>query len=79
MYNPALPLDILNNVNSSIDMVLYRFGKIKLPSDFTSGNDDIEILDSISMRLQFIGESLKRIEKIEPIFLNLSRESNGVK
>jgi hypothetical protein len=32
MYNPARVMDILNNINNSIGMVLYRFGKIKTPS-----------------------------------------------
>lgn len=64
MYDEDLVKNFFISVNESIDMIIYRFVKIHAPSDFISSNNGLETLDSISMRLQFIGESLKKIEKL---------------
>ncbi|MFT4152918.1 DUF86 domain-containing protein [Parafilimonas sp.] len=52
------------NIQEPADIIITRFKKIPSPEDFIKSDNGLETLDSISMRLQFIGESLKKIEKI---------------
>lgn len=61
-------LDLFLSVNQSIDLITGRYNKIKLPADFTSTANGLETLDAIAMRLQFIGESLKKVEKFDNNF-----------
>lgn len=63
-------LDILNFMFESIRMVEERFSKIGVSEDFISTPNGITLLDSISMRLQVIGESVKQIQKTNLAFLN---------
>jgi len=56
-------LDILDLMLESISLVQVRFANIGEPEDFVSTSDGITLLDAISMRLQVIGESVKRIQK----------------
>ncbi len=49
----------------SIELIENRFIKIESADDFVSSEDGILILDAISMRLQIIGELLKKIDKID--------------
>lgn len=57
-------------VNESIDIVIDRSSVINTPDDFMNSPFGVTQLDSIAMRLQFIGESLKKIDKYKPGFLN---------
>lgn len=57
-------------------MITYRFNKIKTSADFIIDNDGLEVLDSISMRLQFIGESLKKVEKLNKKILEKYPETD---
>lgn len=52
----------------SVDIVLKRMERINNPSDLIDSPEGITILDSISMRLQIIGEQTKAIFKINPLF-----------
>ena len=63
-------VDILDLIIDSIDLVQKRFAKISDPEDFISTSDGVTFLDAISMRLQVIGESVKRIQKKDLSFLN---------
>ncbi|MCK6604659.1 MAG: DUF86 domain-containing protein [Ignavibacteriaceae bacterium] len=54
----------------SVDIVLKRMERINNPSDLIDSPEGITILDSISMRLQIIGEQTKAIFKINPLFFN---------
>ena len=64
MYDNAVVRNIFFNVQESINTIIQRFRKINTASDFIANDNGFETLDSISMRLQFVGESLKKIEKI---------------
>jgi len=57
-------LSTLEDIDMSIDMVIERFKAIKTADDFLSSAENIEKLDSISMRLLAIGEGLKNIDKL---------------
>ncbi|MBW1802808.1 MAG: DUF86 domain-containing protein [Deltaproteobacteria bacterium] len=56
-------LDILDLMLESISLVQVRFARIGESEDFVSTSDGVTLLDAISMRLQVIGESVKRIQK----------------
>jgi len=56
-------LDVLDLMLASITLVQARFASIGEPEDFVSTSDGVTLLDAISMRLQVIGESVKRIQK----------------
>lgn len=57
-------LSTLEDIDMSIDMVIERFKAIKTVDNFLSSAENIEKLDSISMRLLAIGEGLKNIDKL---------------
>ena len=63
-------VDILDLIIDSIDLVQKRFTRSSDPEDFISTSDGVTFLDAISMRLQVIGESVKRIQKKDLSFLN---------
>jgi uncharacterized protein with HEPN domain len=59
-------VDSLDLMRESIKLILERFSKIGVSDDFVSTSEGITLLDAISMRLQVIGESVKRIQKLNP-------------
>jgi len=63
-------VDILDLLLESIILVRGRFSKIAESEDFVSTSDGVTFLDAISMRLQVIGESVKRIQKKDLSLLN---------
>ena len=64
-----LILENLNGVADAIEMIKDRFSSIKEADDFMMSPDGVLILDAICMRLQIIGELLKKIQKIDPSML----------
>jgi uncharacterized protein with HEPN domain len=58
-------IDILDLMIESIHLVQERFSRIRVPDDFVLAREGVTLLDAISMRLQVIGESVKRIEKTD--------------
>ena len=62
--------DILDLMLESTSLVESRFIKIERTEDFISTSDGVTLLDAIAMRLQVIGESVKRIQKKDPLFFN---------
>ena len=62
-------LDNLDMMIESMLLVLERFSKIRVPDEFALTPEGVTLLDSISMRLQVIGESVKQIQKINPSYL----------
>ena len=58
-------IDILDLIIESIHLVQERFSRIRVPDDFVLAREGVTLLDAISMRLQVIGESVKRIEKTD--------------
>jgi uncharacterized protein with HEPN domain len=63
-------LEILDAMLESIGLVQKRFLKIDESEDFVSTLDGVTLLDAISMRLQVIGESVKKIQKKDLSFLS---------
>jgi uncharacterized protein with HEPN domain len=66
--------DNLEIINESVQLVQNRFKKIEKADDFSNSLEGSILLDAISMRLQVIGESVKRIQKIDPDFFQTYRE-----
>ena len=60
-------LDNLQSILESIDLIENRFAGITKSDDFIMNADGVLTLDSICMRLQIIGELLKKINKINPM------------
>ena len=61
--------ELLNFILESIEMIKDRFEGINSSDDFIYDKDGMIKLDSISMRLQSIGEALKNIDKRDREFL----------
>ncbi len=62
-------LELLKFILASIEMIKDRFEDISNSDDFMYSKDGMMKLDSISMRLQSIGEALKNIDKRDRDFL----------
>ncbi|MBT7259862.1 MAG: DUF86 domain-containing protein [Desulfobacula sp.] len=64
----------LQLISESLDLITKRFSKIKQPDDFVVNDSGILVLDAIAMRLQVVGELLKKIDKINNSFLDNYKE-----
>ena len=64
MYDKELVIDILKNINWSLNQISKRFASIKSSEDFIVDDDGLEKLDSICMQLINVGEALKQIDKL---------------
>jgi len=62
-------IELLNYIVESITLINERFQEINSSEDFLQDNKGLEKLDSISMRLQTIGEAVKNIYKRDPDIL----------
>jgi uncharacterized protein with HEPN domain len=62
-------LELLKFILESIEMIKKRFQDITCSDDFMYSDEGMTKLDSISMRLQSIGEALKNIDKRDRDFL----------
>ncbi len=73
--------ELLEYILSSIALIEKRFAVIESSGDFLKDDDGLEKLDSISMRLQTIGEAVKNILKTDREILDDDTEywSNIVK
>lgn len=67
MHNPIID-ERLSLILESIDLILERTESITKPSEFVANKDAILLMDSIAMRLQVVGENVKKVESIEPDF-----------
>ena len=76
MLDQSFLFDLFSSVNESLSIVEERFSKIHSAEDFISSKEGHVLLDSISMRLQFIGETIKKIEHLNPDIL---QEYNQIK
>ena len=61
--------DYLDLMLESIELIESRFLKIGLPYEFVQSSSGVTYLDAISMRLQVVGESVRKIQKVDPSFL----------
>lgn len=59
----------LQLILESLDLITHRFARISTPEDLVSSEHGVLVLDAIAMRLQVVGELLKKIHKIENDFL----------
>lgn len=67
-------LDNFELIEDSIKIIIERFKPIQTPADFVKDENGKTLLDAISLRLQVIGEILKRIEKAEASILEKHAE-----
>lgn len=63
-------------ISESLELIFKRFANISKPNDFVLNDGGVTILDSIAMRLQVVGELLKKIEKENSSFLKGYDEIN---
>jgi uncharacterized protein with HEPN domain len=63
-------------ISESLDVINKRFSSIDQPDDLVMDDHGVTILDSIAMRLQVIGELLKKIDKENSAFLKKHKEIN---
>ena len=61
--------DNLQIIMESIVLIESRFSKINSADDLVSGAGGVLILDAIAMRLQVVGELLKKISKMDKSLL----------
>jgi len=61
--------DNLQIILESIVLIGNRFFKINSADDFVSSEDGVLILDAIAMRLQVVGELLKKINNVDKSIL----------
>ncbi len=66
----------LKLISESLELINIRFSNINTPEDFVLNDNGVLILDAITMRLQVIGELLKKIEKENSSFLRNYNEIN---
>ena len=64
----ALLTDNIEAIQKSILLIEERFTDIRIADDFALSPQGVQTLDSIAMRLQVIGELVKKIEKLDSSF-----------
>ena len=69
-------LENLHLILESLELIDTRFSKINNPDDFVSNDNGVLILDAIAMRLQVVGELLKKIDKKDKSLLQAHPEIN---
>ena len=70
MRNNKIIKNNLDFIFESIEIIEERFKDIKTPDDFMLTPGGTTILDSIAMRLQTLGETIKSIDKHNPEILS---------
>jgi uncharacterized protein with HEPN domain len=63
-------LDLLDSMLESVELIEKRFSRIRLAEDFVLSSDGVTLLDAVAMRLQVISESVRKIQKLDVLFLN---------
>ena len=63
-FDNDLALEILRQIQQSIQKILKRFEPIHTTEDFSNSEAGLEKLDAICMQLITIGESLKNLDKV---------------
>jgi uncharacterized protein with HEPN domain len=61
-------------VFENTELIKARFLSIHEPKQFIETPEGLTTLDAIAMRLQYIGECIKRIDKIDPAFFTQHTE-----
>ncbi|NTW69899.1 MAG: DUF86 domain-containing protein [Chlorobiaceae bacterium] len=63
MYDKALLLEKLVQIDSAIEKINRRFAHIKTADDFLDSNQGMDMLDGIAMMLIAISEHFKKIDR----------------
>src|SRR4051812_12137583 len=66
----AIVAERIELIKEAIRLVESRISKINSASDFIKDEDNLLIMDAISMRPQTISENTKKIHKISPSFFD---------
>lgn len=61
-------------VLENIEIVLDRFSTIRNANDFVANKNNKVLLDAIVIRLQVIGENIKKIDKVDPLLFKSHSE-----
>lgn len=78
MPDPVIS-DNLEVIDQALKMIALRFKGIESAETFIQSEEGTTLLDAISMRLQVIGEKVKRIEKHAPgIFQRYNIDSSVI-
>ena len=64
MYDKEIIIEILNNIEWSINLIISRSSNIHNYEDFFKDDEGLTKLDSVCMQFINIGEALKEIDKI---------------
>ena len=64
MYDKELVLDIISQMEATLQTVIHRTERIRSVDDFLRSDSGMILLDSVCMKLVAVGESLKNIDKI---------------
>ncbi len=62
--------DCLDLMLESIELIESRFQKIASQEEFVQSAEGITLLDAIVMRLQVIGESVRKVQKMDSLFFD---------
>jgi len=65
-------LDCVDLMLESVRLVEDRFAEVRSAKEFVQSAGGATLLDAIAMRLQVIGESVRKIQKSDPSFLKAS-------
>ncbi|KAF5415668.1 MAG: hypothetical protein C5S48_05115 [Candidatus Methanogaster sp.] len=63
MYDEALLLEKLEQIDEALAKIKRRFANINSPDDFLDSDQGLDMLDGIAMMLIAIGENFKKIDK----------------
>lgn len=67
---------ILLDIDESLQIIIERLNEIKSFDDFLKSKEGLKNLDSIALRLQAIGEAIKKVSKESPSLLDKYKEIN---
>lgn len=62
--------DRLKLISENCQLIIDRISNIHTASAFLESNENIILLDAIAMRLQVIGEHVKKVEHIYPNYFH---------
>ena len=62
-------LSLFEDIKEGIDLIKPRFVNIHMPYDFRKDSVGLTNLDAIAMRVQVIGEAIKKVDKLDKKFL----------
>ena len=71
--------DNLGMIIESIGLVEERSSNIKSAEQFVNNSEGVLLLDAVSMRLQVVGELIKKIDKIDNLILRDFPEIDWIK